>query len=120
MPFSRSRSIESMTRVGDVLVGAEGAGLPEHGVDERRLAVVDVGDDRDVAEVLAGGGHALRLEGTREPRFAGGVEGAVVGRPRDLDAYEQLVREHQTIAFRTAYVITGTPPTPRRPCRTRS
>jgi RNA polymerase sigma-70 factor (ECF subfamily) len=31
----------------------------------------------------------------------------VVGRPRDLDAYEQLVREHQGIAFRTAYVITG-------------
>jgi RNA polymerase sigma factor (sigma-70 family) len=31
----------------------------------------------------------------------------VVGRPRDLDDYEQLVREHQVIAFRTAYVITG-------------
>ena len=31
----------------------------------------------------------------------------MVGRPRDLDAYEQLVREHQGIAFRTAYVITG-------------
>jgi RNA polymerase sigma-70 factor (ECF subfamily) len=43
----------------------------------------------------------------------------VVGRPRseselvarakrgDLDAFEQLVREHQGIAFRTAYVITG-------------
>jgi RNA polymerase sigma-70 factor (ECF subfamily) len=31
----------------------------------------------------------------------------VVGRPRDLDDYEQLVREHQGIAFRTAYVITG-------------
>jgi RNA polymerase sigma-70 factor (ECF subfamily) len=31
----------------------------------------------------------------------------VVGRPRDLDAYERLVREHQTIAFRTAYLITG-------------
>ncbi len=31
----------------------------------------------------------------------------MVGRPRDLDAYEELVREHQTIAFRTAYVITG-------------
>ena len=41
----------------DVLVGPERAGLPEHGVDERRLAVVDVGDDRDVAEVLAGDGH---------------------------------------------------------------
>jgi RNA polymerase sigma-70 factor (ECF subfamily) len=31
----------------------------------------------------------------------------VVGRPRDLDDYEQLVREHQVIAFRTAYLITG-------------
>ena len=43
----------------------------------------------------------------------------MVGRPRDeselvahakrgdLDAFEQLVREHQGIAFRTAYVITG-------------
>ena len=39
--------------LGDVLVLAEGAGLPEHGVDERRLAVVDVGDDRDVADVVA-------------------------------------------------------------------
>ena len=39
--------------LGDVLVLAEGAGLPEHGVDERRLAVVDVGDDGDVADVCA-------------------------------------------------------------------
>ena len=39
--------------LGDVLVLAEGAGLPEHRVDERRLAVVDVGDDRDVADVCA-------------------------------------------------------------------
>jgi RNA polymerase sigma factor (sigma-70 family) len=31
----------------------------------------------------------------------------VVGRPRDLESYDQLVREHQAIAFRTAYVITG-------------
>ena len=31
----------------------------------------------------------------------------MVGRPRDLDTYDQLVREHQWIAFRTAYVITG-------------
>jgi RNA polymerase sigma factor (sigma-70 family) len=31
----------------------------------------------------------------------------VVGRPRDLDTYDQLVREHQGIAFRTAYVIAG-------------
>ena len=39
-----------------VLVRAEGVGLTQHGVDERRLAVVDVGDDRDVAQVGAGGG----------------------------------------------------------------
>ena len=31
----------------------------------------------------------------------------MVGRPRDLDTYDQLVREHQGIAFRTACVITG-------------
>ena len=37
----------------DVLVLAEGAGLPEHCVDQRRLAVVHVGDDRDVSDVLA-------------------------------------------------------------------
>jgi len=35
------------------LVLGEGSGLPEHGVDESGLAVVDVGDDRDVAEFLA-------------------------------------------------------------------
>ena len=45
--------------VGDLLVGAERAGLAEHGVDERGLAVVDVGDDGDVAEGLGVGarGH---------------------------------------------------------------
>jgi hypothetical protein len=39
--------------LGDVLVLAERAGLPEHGVDERGLAVVDVRHDGDVAEVGA-------------------------------------------------------------------
>ena len=40
--------------VGDALglVRGERAGLPEHRVDERGLAVVDVGDDRDVAQVV--------------------------------------------------------------------
>ena len=66
MPFSRSRSIESMTRsLTDALVRLvrrERAGLPEHGVDQRGLAVVDVGDDRDVAEVVSGGcRHAKTL-----------------------------------------------------------
>ena len=44
------------------LVRAERAGLAEHRVDEGGLAVVDVGDDRDVAQVVpdggsGGGGH---------------------------------------------------------------
>jgi hypothetical protein len=34
----------------DALIVAEGAGLTEELVDERRLAVIDVGDDRHVAE----------------------------------------------------------------------
>jgi hypothetical protein len=44
-----------------VLVLAEHPGLPEHGVDQRRLAVVDVGDDGDVAEVVADGHGAPSL-----------------------------------------------------------
>ena len=47
--------------LGHVLVRAKGAGLPQHGVDQRGLAVVDVRHDRDVAYVLAGEGHAIRL-----------------------------------------------------------
>ncbi len=42
--------------VDDRLVRAEGAGLAEHRVDQRRLAVVDVGHDGDVAQVGADGG----------------------------------------------------------------
>jgi hypothetical protein len=53
--------------VGDVLVGAERAGLPEQGVDERRLAVVDVGDDRDVPEVVAAGGALWARRHDRPP-----------------------------------------------------
>ncbi len=39
--------------LGHLLVLAEDVALTEHPVDERGLAVVDVGDDRDVADVLA-------------------------------------------------------------------
>ena len=42
-------------QVADGLVGAEDVALLEHAVDQRRLAVVDVGDDRDVSEVVSGG-----------------------------------------------------------------
>ena len=36
--------------LGDALVVAEGAGLPEKLVDQRGLAMVDVRDDRDIAK----------------------------------------------------------------------
>ena len=46
----------------NVLVLAEAPALPEHRVDQRRLPVVDVGDDRDVAQIVTvgdvvGAGH---------------------------------------------------------------
>ena len=44
--------------LGRVGVRAELARLLEQSVDQRRLAVVDVRDDRDVADVVAGGDHA--------------------------------------------------------------
>ena len=54
--------------LADVLVGAEGAGLPQHLVDERRLAVVDVGHDGHVPEVV-----------TRSAPWKGTGEGQGVG-----------------------------------------
>src|SRR5262245_19740174 len=50
--------------VGDFLVGAERAGLAQHGVYQRGLAMVDVRDDRDVADVLAKGHQYLRWQGS--------------------------------------------------------
>ena len=40
--------------LGDALVGAEHAALAEHRVDQRGLAVIDVGDDGDVAPQRVG------------------------------------------------------------------
>ena len=42
--------------LGDDLIVAEGAGLPEHLVDEGRLPVIDVGDDGDVTNL-----HSLEI-----------------------------------------------------------
>ena len=50
MPFSRSRSPESMTRSVSSSWARERAGLAQHFVHQRGLAVVDVGDDRDVSK----------------------------------------------------------------------
>jgi hypothetical protein len=45
--------------IDDGLVRTERSGLAEHRVDQGGLAVVDVGDDRDVSHVMTGpgGGH---------------------------------------------------------------
>jgi hypothetical protein len=51
MPFSRSRSLESIARSSRCSWAAEGVRLAEHGVDQSGLAMVDVGDDRHVAQV---------------------------------------------------------------------
>ncbi len=57
----------------EMRVGSEGIRLAEHGVDKRRLAVVDVRDDGDVAQVITGGNShrytslkKIRLESERE------------------------------------------------------
>jgi hypothetical protein len=66
----------------DVLVGPERAGLPEHRVDERGLAMVDVGDDGDVADVLAGDEHRRpRLDGPRAVSTPTGSEAVPALRP---------------------------------------
>ena len=41
------------------LAVAEPAALAQHAIDQRRLAVVDVGDDGDVADVVAAHGVAI-------------------------------------------------------------
>ena len=53
MPRSRSRSLESRMQSPDELAGAELAALPQQGIDQRGLAVVDVGDDGDVTDIVA-------------------------------------------------------------------
>ncbi len=58
--------------VGHLLMGAESSGLAQHGVDERRLAVVDVGHDghiSDVISVLHGGYNDRRGQ---QPAHAAG------------------------------------------------
>src|SRR5262249_60117148 len=51
--------------LGDDVAAAEGAGVVQHDVDERGLAVIDVRDDRDVAHVLP----ALKLDSHEDRLF---------------------------------------------------
>ena len=69
----------------DVLVLTEGTRLPEHGVDQRGLAMVDVGDDGDVAEIFAAI-HPTTLRGSS--RFDQNVTNGrkVMGRAQGFSA----------------------------------
>src|SRR5215211_2158275 len=49
----------------DLLPDSEGTRLPQHCVDQGRLAMVDVRDDRDVAQVGSGGHDSGALIGAR-------------------------------------------------------
>lgn len=41
-----------------MLIGPEHAALPEHGVDKRGLAMIDVSDDGDIAQRFVAGGRS--------------------------------------------------------------
>ena len=71
MPFSRSRSIESITRSATTWLTRNDARLAQHRVDERRLAVVDVGDDGEVAQVVANLARGSVRRGRRSDRGRG-------------------------------------------------
>jgi len=45
--------LKGLEEEGQHLVLAEGAGLAQQSVQQGRLAVIDVGDDRQVAEIFA-------------------------------------------------------------------
>ena len=69
--------------LADVLVLRERPGLHQQLVDERRLAVVDVGDDRDVAQCLGGRGHDNSVE-------MGGLQPPTPGMPRKTVDYSGI------------------------------
>ena len=50
------------------LVIAEVAALPEQGIDQRRLSMVDVGDNRDVSNVITHGVHIVGCTLLKEKR----------------------------------------------------
>ena len=65
-PFQRVRVHDPLF---DLLVGAEGTGLSEHLIDQRRLAVVDVSDDGQIPD------HAMLPYPNGTQRFRPGYPG---------------------------------------------
>ncbi len=67
--------------LGDLFVGAECAGLAQHGVDERGLAVVNVSDDGDIAYRLIHRSNVFLLLGS-----AGRAVRSSIQAPRAFDS----------------------------------
>ena len=92
MPRSRSRSLRVHHPLGHVLVFAKRAGLPQQLVDQRGLAVVDMGDDGDIAKL-----HQIRPSNWRMRTSAAGRAGPhsrakVTGTRRRADESRRPVR----------------------------
>ena len=77
--------------LGHLLVGAEGAGLAQHGVNQGGLAVVDMGDDGDIAYRLAHRGGIPFLLWMRQLRPAGWNEMKMNGRAVRLQSILAVV-----------------------------
>ena len=99
-----------------VLVLAERPGLPEHGVHERGLAVVDVSHDGDVADVFAEGHEQAAFD--RESRCAAGRRrpSSVRGeRRRSARAVELVTKMSWMLSTWRASALPGTAGLRRRP-----
>ena len=79
--------------IRELLVGTESPRLAEHGVDEGGLAVIDVGDDRHIADISARGHTELSEPGVgdtqgtaRQPR-SGAPTPPLAGVPRAEDQH---------------------------------
>ena len=86
MPRSRSRSLRVEDALAVELAVAELAALLQQAIDQRRLAVIDVGDDGDVADV--GAAHGRQAGRSQETGVGGpaSVGNALCGVPRTANS----------------------------------
>jgi len=89
--------------LGHLAPGAVGASLPQHGVNQGGLAVVDVGDDGDVAEV----GAKLHASILPPAPIRGGV-GVIPGHPRGIPDLDRNACKLRSAAGKLAFVTRGT------------
>ena len=64
MPRSRSKSLRVQNAIALQLAGTILSALAQHGIDQRGFAVVDVGDDGDISNVVATHRKGFRVQGS--------------------------------------------------------